>query len=200
MSELSAPRHLLYATHFPLPQEEFNGPFGSHEGNQRTILLFGVGRSRDDARHQVKKINREVTKLFSKKFSIDVSEGGFWIKLFGADAFSHNSVLKSTGGKVKKLWRTEFNWDGLVTRFNALSYYDQHQVVIAGNVAMREMLYGFSMGPGMYLPLIDHVAHLTQLMESCLYVTGLLEFCNQVGALRRSYLKVDSFVAILLLG
>ncbi len=71
----TTPRHLLYATHFPLPQEEISGPFGSHEGNQRTILLFGVGKSRDDARHQVKKITREVTKLFNKKFSSDVSEG-----------------------------------------------------------------------------------------------------------------------------
>ena len=88
--------------------------------------------------------------------------------------------LYCSGGKVKKQWRSEFNWDGLVSKFSALSYYDQHQVVSAGIAAMMEMLCGFSMGSGGYLPLIDHVAHLTQLMESCLYITGLLDFCNQV--------------------
>jgi hypothetical protein len=31
---------------------------------------------RDDARHVVKKTAKEISRLFSKKFSIDVAEGG----------------------------------------------------------------------------------------------------------------------------
>lgn len=68
---LTVSRHLLYTTHFPLPMEEWT----THEINQRSVLLFGVGRTRDEARHLVKKINKEVTRLFNKKFSIDVAEG-----------------------------------------------------------------------------------------------------------------------------
>lgn len=39
------------------------------------MLLYGVGRVRDDARHTIKKMTKEICKLFSKKFSIDVAEG-----------------------------------------------------------------------------------------------------------------------------
>ena len=65
-------RHWQYVYHFPLPQDENS----THECNQRNVLLYGVGRGRDDASRNVKKIYKEVTKLFSKKFSIDVSDGG----------------------------------------------------------------------------------------------------------------------------
>nr|CAD7412729.1 unnamed protein product [Timema cristinae] len=64
-------RHLLYTTHFPLPQDE---PYTMHDCNQRHVLLYGVGRVRDEARHTVKKMTKEVCKLFGKKFSIDVAE------------------------------------------------------------------------------------------------------------------------------
>lgn len=35
-------RHLQYVTHFPIPQEE---QF-THECNQRTVVLFGVGKGK----------------------------------------------------------------------------------------------------------------------------------------------------------
>jgi hypothetical protein len=41
------------------------------------VLLYGVGRVRDEARHTIKKMTKEICKLFSKKFSIDVAEGRF---------------------------------------------------------------------------------------------------------------------------
>ncbi|KAG8221965.1 hypothetical protein J437_LFUL007806 [Ladona fulva] len=65
-------RHLLYTTHFPLPQDD---TFSNHDSNQRHVLLYGVGRERDEARHIVKKMTKEISKLFGKKFSIDVAEG-----------------------------------------------------------------------------------------------------------------------------
>lgn len=66
-------RHLLYTTHFPLAQDD---PFSQHDCNQRHVLLYGVGKVRDEARHTVKKMSKEICKLFSKKFSVDVAEGG----------------------------------------------------------------------------------------------------------------------------
>ena len=64
-------RHLQYATHLPIPQDDLS----SHECNQRMVVLYGVGKARDEARHVVKKINKEIMKLFSKKNSIDISSG-----------------------------------------------------------------------------------------------------------------------------
>lgn len=51
-------RHLLYATHFPLPWSEGDGGAPPHDTNQRHVLLYGVGRHRDEARHQVKKMSK----------------------------------------------------------------------------------------------------------------------------------------------
>src|SRR6218665_1335412 len=56
-------RHLLYSLHFPLPQDSFF----EHEINQRHMLLYGVGKAKDDARYTVKKVNKEIMKLFSTK-------------------------------------------------------------------------------------------------------------------------------------
>lgn len=34
---------------------------------------------RDDARHTIKRISKDICKLFSKKFSIDIAEGKYYI-------------------------------------------------------------------------------------------------------------------------
>lgn len=39
------------------------------------MLLYGFGKMRDDARHTIKRISKDICKLFSKKFSIDIAEG-----------------------------------------------------------------------------------------------------------------------------
>lgn len=45
------------------------------------MLLYGFGKMRDDARHTIKRISKDICKLFSKKFSIDIAEGKFLILL-----------------------------------------------------------------------------------------------------------------------
>ncbi|KAA0189334.1 hypothetical protein HAZT_HAZT004835 [Hyalella azteca] len=150
----SPPRHLIYAQHFPLPSDDSY----AHETNQRYVLLYGVGKARDEARHAVKKLTKEIQKLFSKKFSIDIAEGG----------------------KVKKSSRGEFSFESLLSRFTMLSYFDQH--CITSNVATQvlEMLCGCGAGNSNYLPLLDHVAFLMDLMETGLNIHGLLQLCVQI--------------------
>lgn len=46
-------RHFLYAKHFPLSQDD---PLSQHDCNQRYILLYGVGKERDERKHAVKKM------------------------------------------------------------------------------------------------------------------------------------------------
>lgn len=53
-SALRAKKHLCYAMHFPIPQDEY----GNHENNQRIVMLYGVGKARDEARHIVKKTTK----------------------------------------------------------------------------------------------------------------------------------------------
>ncbi|XP_063875585.1 mediator of RNA polymerase II transcription subunit 12-like protein isoform X3 [Scylla paramamosain] len=72
------PRHLVYAQHFPLPQDDAY----MHEINQRYVLLYGVGKARDEARAAVKKLTKEISKLFSKKCSNDIAEGKRFVMCF----------------------------------------------------------------------------------------------------------------------
>ncbi|XP_032453194.1 mediator of RNA polymerase II transcription subunit 12 isoform X4 [Nasonia vitripennis] len=150
----SPSRHLLYTMHFPLPQDE---TCSQHDCNQRHVLLFGVGRVRDEARHVVKKMTKEVCKLFGKKFSIDVAEGG----------------------KVKKHSRSEFNFEAITQKFQNLSYFDQHVVTWQCATQVVDMLNTFVTGSS-YLPVQEHVAFLFDLMELALNIYGLIDICIQI--------------------
>ncbi|XP_073983833.1 mediator complex subunit kohtalo isoform X3 [Rhodnius prolixus] len=147
-------RHLLYSTHFPLPQDESC----SHECNQRHVLLYGVGRVRDEARHLVKRTSKDICKLFSKKFSIDVAEGG----------------------KVKKHSRNEFNFESTTARVQNLSFFDQHVVTWQCSMTVLEMISSFASGNSNYLPVPEHVAFLFDLMELALNIYGLIDVCIQI--------------------
>lgn len=148
-------RHLLYTTHFPLSQDD---PFAQHDCNQRHILLYGVGKVRDEARHTVKRMSKEISKLFSKKFSVDVAEGG----------------------KVKKHSRNEFNFEATTQKCQSLSYFDQHVVTWQCSVTVIEMLNSFATGNSNYLPVQEHVAFLFDLMELALNIYGLIDVCIQI--------------------
>ncbi|KAH8861624.1 Mediator of RNA polymerase II transcription subunit 12 [Schistosoma japonicum] len=63
-------RHLHYLIQFPIPQDESY----AHEQNQRFQLLYGSVRSRDRARYPIRKLVRDICKLFTKKiYLIDVN-------------------------------------------------------------------------------------------------------------------------------
>lgn len=148
-------RHLLYTMHFPLPQDDTS----IHDCNQRHILLYGVGKARDEARHLVKKVTKEISKLFNRKSSMDINDGA----------------------KVKKHAIKEgFNFDSAITKFQSLSTFDQHVVITSCSNMAIEMLNGVAIGTANYLPLIESVAFLFDLMEMALYVHGLIEFVIQM--------------------
>ncbi|XP_063890772.1 mediator of RNA polymerase II transcription subunit 12 isoform X1 [Helicoverpa armigera] len=149
-------RHYHYTLHFPLPPAE--PEHTPHDANQRHILLYGVGRARDDARHVVKKMTKEICKLFSKKFSIDVAEGG----------------------KIKKHSRNEFNFEAVTQKFQAMSMYEQGAVSWAVGSAVCEALAAYAGGATTYLPQPEHVAFALDLMEIALNVHGLIETCIQI--------------------
>lgn len=97
-------------------------------------------------------------KLFSKKFSIDVAEGG----------------------KVKKHSRNEFNFESTTNKCQSMSYFDQHVVTWQCAVIVQDMLNSFATGTGNYLPVHEHVAFLFDLMEMALNIYGLIDMCIQI--------------------
>jgi len=113
-------RHRQYVTHFQLPQDDNY----QHEANQRHILLYGVGRARDEARHSVKKVSKELGKLFSKKFCYDIADGS----------------------RVKRHSKNEFNFEQLQIKFAALPFYDQHAITSTIAQSAVEMLASFATG------------------------------------------------------
>lgn len=174
----------MYTTHFPLYQGD---TIAQHDCNQRYILLFGVGKERDEKKHAVKKMAKgmwktnlkyifkliqfsiieqqknsycftEISKLYSKKFSMDMNEGG----------------------KVKKQSRTECNLEATMTRFQSMTYFDQHMVTWQCSATILEMLGSFASGSYNYLPVQEHVAYLFDLMEACNNIYGLIDLCISI--------------------
>ena len=99
-------RHWQFTYHFPIPFPHDDS--ANHDINQRHVLLYGYGRGkgREETSKNCKKITKEIVKLFSKRFSIDVNEGG----------------------KIKKHHKSEFIFSEVVQKFQDLSYFDQHFV------------------------------------------------------------------------
>lgn len=100
----------------------------------------------------------EISKLYSKKFSMDMNEGG----------------------KVKKQSRTECNLEATMTRFQSMTYFDQHMVTWQCSTTILEMIGNFSNGSYNYLPVQEHVAYLFDLMEACNNIYGLIDLCISI--------------------
>lgn len=100
----------------------------------------------------------EISKLYSKKFSMDMNEGG----------------------KVKKQSRTECNLEATMTRFQSMTYFDQHMVTWQCSATVFEMLSSFGSGSYNYLPVQENVAYLFDLMKTCNNIYGLIDLCLSI--------------------
>ncbi|KAL3848034.1 hypothetical protein ACJMK2_018917 [Sinanodonta woodiana] len=155
-------RHMLYATHFPIPQDENS----SHECNQRMIVLFGVGKDRDTTRHVSRKVSKEILKLYSKKNCIDISSGDL----------GKTKKKKEKEGEIPVLALTSSNFESIFAKFQKLSYYDQHAVAYQCATSVIEQINSFTSGNSSYLPLVENIAYMFDLMEYSLNIRNLLEF------------------------
>ncbi|KAM3835504.1 LOW QUALITY PROTEIN: mediator of RNA polymerase II transcription subunit 12-like protein [Vipera latastei] len=151
-------RHLQYATHFPIPLDESS----SHEYNQRMILLYGVGKEREEARHQLKKITRDILKILNKKSTSEMSGG-------------------EEGPKVRKNKQEAFpTLETVFTKLQQLSYFDQHQVTSQISNNVLEQITSFASGTSYHLPLAHHIEFIFDLMEPALNINGLIDFAVQL--------------------
>ncbi|KAF6385124.1 mediator complex subunit 12L [Rhinolophus ferrumequinum] len=151
-------RHLQYATHFPIPLDESS----SHECNQRTILLYGVGKERDEARHQLKKITKDILKILNKKSTTETGVG-------------------DEGQKARKNKQEAFpTLETVFTKLQLLSYFDQHQVTSQISNNVLEQITSFASGTSYHLPLAHHIQLIFDLMEPALNINGLIDFAIQL--------------------
>ena len=144
-----------------------------HDCNQRHILLYGVGKTREESRHSVKKVSKEIFRLFHKKLGIDVSAEG-------TNAPSSSGVFGGTSKSRKHSSKLEFNFELSMQRFLALSYFDRHAVAAQSASVCLEMISGFTSGGSSYLPILEHISFLFDLFEVSLSISGLIELCLQL--------------------
>ncbi|KAI5132188.1 Mediator Of Rna polymerase Ii Transcription Subunit 12-Like Protein [Manis pentadactyla] len=134
----------------------------SHECNQRTILLYGVGKERDEARHQLKKITKDILKILNKKSTTEMGVG-------------------DEGQKARKSKQEAFpTLETVFTKLQLLSYFDQHQVTSQISNNVLEQITSFASGTSYHLPLAHHIQLIFDLMEPALNINGLIDFAIQL--------------------
>uniref|UniRef100_A0A8C5S5V4 Mediator complex subunit 12 n=1 Tax=Laticauda laticaudata TaxID=8630 RepID=A0A8C5S5V4_LATLA len=151
------PRHIQYCTHFPIPQEESS----SHECNQRLVVLFGVGKQRDEARHAIKRISKDILKVLNRKSTAET--GG------------------EEGQKRKRNKPEAFpTAEDIFAKFQHLSHFDQHLVTSQVSRNVLEQITSFALGMSYHLPLVQHIQFIFDLMEYSLNISGLIDFAIQL--------------------
>ncbi|XP_076454432.1 mediator of RNA polymerase II transcription subunit 12-like protein [Babylonia areolata] len=177
-------RHLVYATHLPIEFEDCT----NHESNQRLIVLYGVGKARDEARHNLKKITKEIVKLYSKRNCIDVMSGDVGKvkkkkdkegKDGGGTAGAESSSMpsSSSGGNVATPAAISGpNLEALMQKFQKLSYHDQHSVTKHCTVAILDQMKAYVDNNSTFLPQVQPIAFLFELMQQALNLNGLMKF------------------------
>ncbi len=81
------------------------------------------------------------------------------------------------------------NYEALFAKFCRLSYFDQHAVTSACATHVIEQIQSFAGSASSYLPLVDNVSYLFDMMEHCYNISGLIDFIIQV------ILKPSSFLS-----
>ncbi|XP_070173165.1 mediator of RNA polymerase II transcription subunit 12-like protein isoform X2 [Littorina saxatilis] len=176
-------RHLVYATHMPIPQEDCS----SHEYNQRLIVLYGVGKAREEARHALKKTTKEIVKLYSKRNCIDVTSGDVGKvkkkkdkdkdgKEPGSSGGADVAAPASGGSTTPSNTISPANLEVLMQKFQKLSYHDQHSVTAQCTTAILDQMRGFVECNSPYLPQVQPIAFLFELMQHALNLNGLMTF------------------------
>ncbi|KAF6120311.1 mediator complex subunit 12L [Phyllostomus discolor] len=149
--------------HYPKDHDvKMEDESSSHECNQRTILLYGVGKERDEARHQLKKITKDILKILNKKSTTETGGG-------------------DEGQKTRKSKQEAFpTLETVFTKLQLLSYFDQHQVTSQISNNVLEQITSFASGTSYHLPLAHHIQLIFDLMEPALNINGLIDFAIQL--------------------
>lgn len=179
-------RHIQYLTHFPFLQDEAN----MHEANQRAQLLYGSGRAREQTRANVKRLVRDITKLFTKRmFLIDATNGELvkGKKRKEGTALGTQESGAGAGNAIPNVSNVlqhencfESTHEDLLNRFKALTYFDMESVIYQCNPVFMDAMKSFTSGATQYIPCVDNFSFFFELIELSLNVTGLVQTVTDV--------------------
>ncbi|XP_040205105.1 mediator of RNA polymerase II transcription subunit 12-like protein [Rana temporaria] len=126
------------------------------------ILLYGVGKERDEARHQLRKITKDLLKILNTNGTSD-------------------SAVGDDGHRTRRNKQESFpSLESTFSRLQHLSYFDQHQVTSQISCNVLEQITSFASGTSYHLPLAHHVQLILDLMEPALNINGLIDFAVQL--------------------
>ncbi|VDK89117.1 unnamed protein product, partial [Dibothriocephalus latus] len=141
--------HLQFLIHFPIPQD----PSYSHEHNQRAQLLYGTMRARCRAKDRIRKLVRDLTKVFTKNaYRLDVVHGEMGKRKKNKDRDKESAASGGTNPTIsqrtsKDTRPLEEIHDELMQRYRCLSYYDMECVISQTTPIFLQSLSG-SAGSG----------------------------------------------------
>uniref|UniRef100_A0A5S6QG82 Med12 domain-containing protein n=1 Tax=Trichuris muris TaxID=70415 RepID=A0A5S6QG82_TRIMR len=151
-------KHYFNVLHFPLPQDEQY----RHDCNQRQLLIFGLTADRDCRRHVLKKITKELNKLWCKKASVEFSQ--------------------VAPPRIKKVFDSE-SLCLLSRKMQNLVFFDQHAVTDSCCDTCIEHLSDFACGYTNYLPTVENLDFFLSLLEESCNFFSMIEFIEAIVAI-----------------
>ena len=178
-------------SHMPLPQnEKFQ-----HERNQRFVVLYGFGSKKQEIIEKINSTTKNFNNLFSRKLSIDLNDTTI-------TSLSNSNSKRSTNTNFKKHYNTitashialsnteSERLTQLNAQYSKLTYYDQYSIMNKVTSHLIEIYK--TLDNKNYLPKLQYVSFLIDVMESNLNIFNLLLFVIKllhVGPLIEQYLK-----------
>lgn len=149
-------RHLVYAKHFPLPQEEIS----AHETNQRLLLLYGYGKVRKEVRSYIRGVKKDILQILSDE--------------------RLESSRRGDGQPQEKRMKLDHGQERAMVKLKQLPYFDQHILTTAAAKHILERVQSCTRSGRESLPTLEQIICLLDLLEDALNISGLLEFIVKV--------------------
>ncbi|KRX61890.1 Mediator of RNA polymerase II transcription subunit 12-like protein [Trichinella sp. T9] len=148
-------KHYFNVLHFPVPQDDQY----RHECNQRQLLLFGSNSDQYSRKHILKKLTKELNKLWSKKTSAELTTTGLI--------------------RVRKIIDSE-SLCSLSRKIQNLVFYDQFAVMDCCCDAGIAQFNSFISGQSNCLPTLENFDFLLGLLEESSNFISLVEFVEAI--------------------
>lgn len=172
----------LIVLHLPIPH---NNQF-QHERNQRFVVLYGFGSKKQEILESLRTSTKNLIQLFSRKSSIDLT-GELDQKTRSRNKY-YNTI--TTNNFAASTYREQEQLNELSTEFAKLTNHDQHAIAYRVNTFIVNVYKNLEQKN--YLPRLQHLQFIFDLMETHVNVFNLLTFAIRllhVGPLIEQYLR-----------
>ncbi len=184
----------VYVLHFPIPQI----PQFQHERNQRFVVLYGFGTKKQEIMDKTYNLTKNLKYLFCRKTAIDLNEPPTPLTSSSSSSkqrTTNNNSLKKHFNTITTLNFALSTSDidrltQLNIQYSKMSYYDQYCIMNKLIIHLIDIYK--TLDHKNYLPKLQHIQFMFDLMESNLNVFNLLLFVIRllhVGPLIEQYLK-----------